>query len=489
MLFNSFEFAVFFPVIVTLYFLLPHPRRWILLLVGSYYFYGSWQVEFLALILASTLIDYFAAQKIAAAKDKRRRVGFLLLSILGNMGPLLVFKYLDFFNSSIAELANIIGWNYPIEALNLILPVGISFYSFQTLSYTIDVFNKKIQPENHFGIFALYVSYFPQLVAGPIERPGNLIPQLRKKISINWARIRSGLTQMLWGFFMKLVIADRAAVIVNQIYDSPQKFDGLPLVFATVFFAFQILGDFAGYSNIAIGASRILGIDLMKNFDRPYFSKSIAEFWRRWHISLSTWFRDYVYIPLGGNRVVKWRLYYNILITFTISGLWHGAAWTFIAWGVLHGLYMVIGHITLDIRSKFKRLIGLKQTGLINRIWQVSFVFVLVCIGWVLFRATTFDDAVYILTNLHTNLSEQISEIESFRDLARMLKVSASNLMSVIVGITVLLIVNLYQRRADYYQHFLQLPTFIRWSAYYLIILLILFFGSFEGEDFIYFQF
>jgi len=489
MLFNSFEFLLFFPVIATIYFTIPHKTRWFLLLLASYYFYGSWNVQYLFLIAASTLISYFAARQIAASRVKRKRNTYLIVSILANMGPLLAFKYLDFINESISGLADLIGWNYPIEALAFLLPVGISFFTFQTLSYTIDVYNKKFKPEKHLGIFALYVSFFPQLVAGPIERPGNLIPQLRKKVNFNHQRIRDGLTQMLWGFFKKIVIADGAALIVNGIYNDVDAFVGIPLIAGTVLFAFQIYGDFSGYSDIAIGASKVFGIKLMKNFDRPYFSKSIPEFWRRWHISLSTWFRDYLYIPLGGNRVVKWRWHYNIFITFLISGLWHGAAWTFVIWGALHGAYMVVSVATAKKRKLIKEKLKLRAGSFLDKIWQVAVTFTLVNIGWVLFRANNFSDAIYVYKNSLKAIREQIGEISNFGDVSDLLNTTGDTLFAVSVGIAILLIANLIQRKPNFYFRFQSLSIYYRWPAYYALILIILFLGTFESEEFIYFQF
>jgi len=335
MLFNSLDFLIFFPVIVGLYFALSPKYRWVLLLGASYYFYMCWKAEYIILIVFSTLVDYFAARQMARIQEKKKRRPFLYLSLLSNLGLLFFFKYWNFFSGETRALLD--SWNImaDVPTFQLLLPVGISFYTFQTLSYTIDVYNGKLEPEKNLGRFALYVSFFPQLVAGPIERATHLLPQLRQTFDFDYQRVVSGLQQMLWGFFKKVVIADRLAVYVNEIYASPGDENGLALLLATYFFAFQIYCDFSGYSDIAIGAARVMGYDLMENFRTPYLSKSIREFWSRWHISLSTWFRDYLYIPLGGNRVPQVRWFLNLFIVFVVSGFWHGANWTFLIWGAL----------------------------------------------------------------------------------------------------------------------------------------------------------
>lgn len=337
MLFNSLQFLIFFPIVILLYYLLPHSKRWIFLLLASYYFYMSWNPAYIVLILISTLVDYFAAIKMSEQDNINKRKIYLFFSLFANLGLLFIFKYFNFFNDSVRLLFQSLGVNYGVPSLSLLLPVGISFYTFQTLSYTIDVYRGVTKPERHFGIFAVYVSFFPQLVAGPIERSERLLPQFRVPVIPNENNFSSGMKLMVWGFFKKVVVADNVAIIVNQVYNNVNEYQGLPLIIATFLFAIQIYCDFSGYSDIAIGSARVMGIHLMKNFNTPYFSKSITEFWKRWHISLSTWFRDYVYIPLGGNRVSKPRHYLNLFLTFLISGLWHGANWTFVIWGALHG--------------------------------------------------------------------------------------------------------------------------------------------------------
>ena len=320
MSFNSIQFLFFFPVVVGLYFVLPHRLRSVMLLLASYAFYMAWRPKFVLIIIALTFIDYFAGILIGLAKTKRRRLLALLLSLSANLGILFFFKYFNFFNDSLRGVFGYFSAPYPIHPMDIILPLGISFHTFQTMAYTIEVYMGKHKPEKSLLNFALYVAYFPQLVAGPIERPGNLLPQFRQKFSFDYDRVTSGLKLMLWGMFKKVVIADNLSIFVNRVYNHPGDYEGISLVMATIFFAFQIYCDFSGYTDIAIGAAEVMGIRLMKNFDRPYFSKSIAEFWRRWHISLSSWFRDYLYIPLGGNRVSTSRRSINLFIVFLLSG-------------------------------------------------------------------------------------------------------------------------------------------------------------------------
>ena len=333
MLFNSIHFIFFFPIVVICYFLINPKYRWSLLLAASYYFYMSWNIKYLILILTSTIITYFSGIFIANTEMPSKRKIILALSLISNLSILFFFKYFNFTIDSINGILNTFNSGIGLPNMKFLLPVGISFYTFQALSYSIDVYRDKIKPEKHFGIYALYVSFFPQLVAGPIERSGNLIPQLKKKHTFEYNRVTDGLKLMLWGYVKKVVVADRLAIVVNNVYNNVHSYEGASLVLATVFFGIQIYCDFSGYSDIAIGAAHTMGYDLTDNFKRPYYSKTISEFWRRWHISLSTWFKDYLYIPLGGSRVSILRYYFNIFITFLISGLWHGANWKFAIWG------------------------------------------------------------------------------------------------------------------------------------------------------------
>lgn len=333
MLFNSFAFAIFLPIVFIFYWGFPHKYRWILMLVASYYFYMSWNPKYVVLILFTTIVSYVAARLIEKEESKRKKKFILVGTAILCLGVLFFFKYFNFVSESITRLLSIFAIQMNPITLKLLLPVGISFYTFQTLSYVIDVYRGDVPAEKHFGYYAVFISFFPQLVAGPIERTSNLLPQIKAKHEFNYDQATYGLKLMAWGYFKKIVIADTLSKYVSAVYDVPQNLTGFVLVLATLFFTLQIYCDFSGYSDIAIGTAKLLGINLMTNFKSPYFSQSIKEFWSRWHISLSTWFRDYIYIPLGGNRVGKIRHTMNLLITFLASGLWHGANWTFAVWG------------------------------------------------------------------------------------------------------------------------------------------------------------
>ena len=413
MVFNSIEFLIFFPIVLLLYFVLPQKLRWVMLLLASYYFYISWNVSLIWLILFTTAVSYVSSILIGRLKkkypngEKRGQERFwLVLTLVVSLGVLFFFKYFNFLSDSVNGIANL----FRSEAqnpliLNLILPVGISFYTFQTLSYVIDVYKGSVEVEKHFGYYALYVSFFPQLVAGPIERPENLIPQLHEKHKFSWDNAIPGLRKMLIGFFKKMVVADLLATYVNAVYNDPASATGFGVLLATVLFAFQIYCDFAGYTDIAIGCAEVMGIKLMQNFNRPYISESIQEFWRRWHISLSSWFKDYIYFPLGGSRCKKWRHMLNICIVFFVSGLWHGAAWTFVIWGAMHGLYQVIGHFTKKPRERFWRAIHVDPAGKFVRMLKRIGTFFLVAFSWIFFRANNFEELGVLLSKLFTDWS------------------------------------------------------------------------------------
>ncbi|NEM99186.1 MBOAT family O-acyltransferase [Pontibacter burrus] len=492
MLFNSTEFLFFFPVVVTLYFLTPANRRWIILLLASYYFYMSWKPAYTIILVISTLIDYFCGRAMGRYSDeeKHKRKPILYISLISNLGILGLFKYYNFFNNSARQLAEGLNMNYAVPAFELLLPMGISFYTFQTMSYSIDVYQGRIKPEKHLGIFALFVTFFPQLVAGPIERAGNLIGQLRTSFDFDYARVVAGLRRMAWGFFKKIVIADNLALMVNQVYNNPTDYEGITLILATVFFAFQIYCDFSGYSDIAIGAAQVMGYNLMENFRRPYFSKSISEFWSRWHISLSSWFRDYLYIPLGGNRVVKWRWYYNLFITFLVSGLWHGANWTFIVWGALHGFYLIFAIVTAKQRNALANAVGLTSHPVLYKWVQVLTVFALVCFSWIFFRANSLADALYIIQYSFSGLGN-ISQVFAGINLEHLLfmEQGAKVFIVSVIAILIMELVHLIQRRGSVSALLMQPPAVVRWSVYYIALIAVLLFGQFGHQEFIYFQF
>ncbi len=481
MLFNSIEFLIFFPVVVLTYFLLPHKFRWFWLLSASVYFYMRFIPIYILVLFFLIAIDYTAGLMISAAKTASRKKLFLIMSLCANIGILSFFKYFNFFNLNIDKLATLIGWNYPLVLLSFALPIGLSFHTFQSISYVIEVYKGNYKVEKNGGIYALYVMFFPQLVAGPIERPQNLLHQLHEKHDFDFQRVSNGLKLMLWGFFKKVVIADRLALLVNTIYANPTNYTGTPLILATVFFAFQIYCDFSGYSDIAIGSARVMGINLMYNFRRPYFSKSISEFWRRWHISLSTWFRDYFYIPLGGSRVSLLRVYFNLFVTFLVSGLWHGANWTFAVWGAFHGFYIMFGKATYKFRKKLADSYGLSKFPKLHTILQIIITFILADIAWIFFRANTMSDAVYILTHLLSGLTLNLSSVD--------LGLDNPELVVAFVSIIFMESVQFVQERIGIMQFLSRKPAWLRWIIYLLLILGILLFGVFKGMSFIYFQF
>jgi alginate O-acetyltransferase complex protein AlgI len=441
----------------------------------------SWKPEYIILIMISTLIDYVAGIQIHKSITKKRKQFFLGLSLFSNLGLLFAFKYFNFFSDSVREILQQFSIQLNPITLQVLLPVGISFYTFQTLSYTIDIYRGKIKPEKHLGIFAVYVSFFPQLVAGPIERAKNLLPQFFEKHNFDYKRVTDGLKIMLWGFFKKVVIADRLAVIVNTVYNDPTGYTGIPLILATIFFAFQIYCDFSGYSDIAIGTAQIMGFKLMDNFKRPYFSRSINEFWKRWHISLSTWFKDYLYIPMGGNRVSIPRWYINLLVVFIVSGLWHGANWTFVVWGALHGFYLIFEIVTKPVKEKLLKATKLIKFPKLIHLLEIGFTFILVNIGWIFFRANNVQDAFYVLTHMFQGLSLNFSGIN--------IGVGWSELIIAFSVIAFMEFVHLIQEHRSIRQFLDNKPLLLRWSIYIGIILLILLFGVFDNTQFIYFQF
>ena len=399
MLFNSIQFCFFFILVTTLYFILEHKYRWFLLLAASCYFYMVFVPIYILILGFTIVVDYFAGIYIERSQGKKRKL-FLTASLIANIGVLAIFKYYNFINNNITGLLHGIGWQNPMPYLSILLPVGLSFHTFQAMSYTIEVYRRNQVAEKKFGIYSLYVMFYPQLVAGPIERPQNLLHQFYEKHEFDYHRVSNGLKQMVWGFFKKLVIADRLALYVNAVYDNPAQHTGTTLLLATVFFAIQIYCDFSAYSDIAIGCARVMGFKLMTNFNRPYFSKSIAEFWKRWHISLSTWFRDYLYISLGGNRVAIPRWYLNLFIVFLVSGLWHGANWTYIIWGGLNGVYLIAALISGSLIKKFNRVTRIDKFRGLHTFFQVTTTFVLACFAWIFFRANTVSEACLIIKKI-----------------------------------------------------------------------------------------
>lgn len=482
MLFNSVEFAIFLPVVFIIYwFALRNSVKAqnIFLLIASYFFYGWWDVRFLSLIAFSSFVDYFVGIGLSKAGTESRRKLLVAISIMVNLGFLGVFKYYNFFAESFADAFRFFGATFDPKRLNIILPVGISFYTFQTLSYSLDVAKGKLEATRDVISFFAFVSFFPQLVAGPIERAVNLLPQFQKPRSFDLAKASDGMRQILWGLFKKMVIADNCAVIVNDVFPSYSDYPGSTLLLVVIFFAFQIYGDFSGYSDIAIGTARLFGFDIMRNFAFPYFSRDIAEFWRRWHISLSTWFRDYVYIPLGGSRGPLWMSVRNTFIVFIVSGFWHGANWTFIVWGALNALYF----LPLMLLKRNRRNMEIVAMG---RIWptfremvQILTTFLLTTLAWVFFRAENLSQAFRYLKGIFSRSLFQLPRIQSGKNWV------------VVLFLIILMVMTEWIGREN--QHALQsLQTsrlrVSRWAVYLAVFFTILSLGGAQ-QDFIYFQF
>ena len=482
MLFNSLTFLVFFVVVTGLYFLLPHRFRWFLLLLASCFFYMFFKPVYILILFGTIIIDCYAGIKLEEIQDKKKKKFFLILSLIANIGVLVVFKYFNFINENISQVLVHVGVQNPIPFLKILLPIGLSFHTFQAMSYTIEVYRGNQKAERHFGIYALYVMFYPQLVAGPIERPQNILHQFRIQHNFEYANVSAGLKLMLWGFFKKLVIADRLAIGVDEVYNHLDSYTGIALIIATIFFAIQIYCDFSGYSDIALGAAKVMGFTLMVNFNRPYASRSISEFWTRWHISLSSWFKDYLYIPLGGNRVKVSRLYFNLFIVFMISGLWHGASWTFIIWGALHGIYLIFALITKNIGVRisdfFKKL---KLSFLVNA-FNIGFVFALITFAWLFFRAKTTHDAFYVVKHLL-----DIHSINMAKD------IYLNNGQDFFVtSIFVIFFMEVVQYINSNYRNLLfkHPSVIVRWGFCISLIIMICVFGIYHNDsEFIYFQF
>ncbi len=488
MLFNSLQFLLFFVVITFAYFALPHRFRWFLLLAASCYFYMAFVPVYILILGFTIVIDYFAGIWLEQSEGKYRR-WFLIASLIANIGVLAVFKYYNFLNDNLSLLLHGFSLRNPIPALSILLPIGLSFHTFQAMSYTIEVYRGHQKAERNFGIYALYVMFYPQLVAGPIERPQNLIHQFYEKHYFDYQRVTDGIKLMAWGLFKKVVIADRLASIVDNVYNNPTEHKGLSLIIATIFFSFQIFCDFSGYSDMAIGAAKIMGFKLMKNFDRPYHSKSIHEFWSRWHISLSTWFRDYLYISLGGNRVSVPRWYLNLFLVFLISGLWHGANWTFIIWGALHGFFLVFALITKKFRLKLSHYVGLDLIPRFNNLLQIFVTFMLATFAWIFFRANNVADAFYVIKNSFTGLASNLRDLMHHVPLKLNLGATNAQIAVGIAAIVLMEAIHIFQNRHSITEWIRSKPVYIRWGIYYAVFFLILFFGVYENRQFIYFQF
>lgn len=496
MQFNSFEFLIFFPIVILVYFIIPKKIRYIWLLISSYYFYMGWNAAYALLLLASTLITYIAALFIDKWNDNvKRKKMMVAVSLVLNFGILFYYKYALFAIETVGDIFNKIGISAEIREPDILLPVGISFYIFQAVGYTVDVYRGRLKAEKNPLRYALFVSFFPQLVAGPIERSTNLLPQLQNVHKINlWdaKRIQRGAIVMLYGYILKMIIADRAAIYVNTIYDVEKynNYGGFTVLIALILFSFQIYCDFAGYTYIAIGAARIMGFDLMNNFQMPYMATSIKDFWSRWHISLTSWFRDYLYFPLGGSRKGKLRKYTNIFIVFLTSGLWHGASWQFVIWGALHGFIRVLEESTEKIREKISVMLRFKQDTLATALLKMVGTFSVVSMAWVFFRAKSIRQSIDIFRNLFTQYNPWVLTDGSIFEFG----LDAKDWNILIAAILFLVIVDaLRYYKINLTELFLKQNLWFRWLVFYVGILAVVLFGiygpQYDAAQFIYFQF
>ncbi|MCF8230377.1 MAG: MBOAT family protein [Bacteroidales bacterium] len=482
MLFNSLDFAIFLPIVFIVYWFITNRNlklQNILIVVASYLFYGWWDWRFLALIFISTVVDYTVGRGLSNQEDQSKRKLLLWTSILVNIGILGFFKYYNFFQENFIAAFSFFGMDIKPNSLNIILPVGISFYTFQTMSYTIDVYRGKLKPTKDFISFSAFVSFFPQLVAGPIERATNLLPQFYKKRVFTYARARDGMLQILWGLFKKLVIADNCAEYANMIFNNSDQYSGVTLILGAVFFAFQIYGDFSGYSDIAIGTARLLGFDLMKNFAAPYFSRDIAEFWRRWHISLSSWFRDYLYIPIGGSRGSFAKKVRNTFVIFIVSGFWHGANWTFIVWGALNAIYFLPYLLAKKNRKNLDTVAQDRWLPSAKEFLSMIITFSLTVFAWIFFRAENIEHAVSYISGIYSSTFFSIPEIFSWESLKKLY-----------ILMIIFIVIEWLGRNKNYGFQFVESkPKYIVYPAVYLLVMSIVLFMSLEVQEFIYFQF
>ncbi|MCP4652140.1 MAG: MBOAT family protein [Candidatus Omnitrophica bacterium] len=491
MLFNTFQFALFFIIVYSLYLKSNHRWQNAILLVASYIFYGSWDWRFLSLIVLSTILDFYCGAKIYNSPQQSKRKTFLILSIFGNLTILGFFKYFNFFASNLQTL--LYHFNVAIQPrfLNILLPVGISFYTFQTMSYTIDIYRKKLEPTTKFFDFALFVAFFPQLVAGPIERAKHLLPQILSPRKVTLDKFYQGLYLIFWGLFMKTFVADNLAQIVDPVFTSSVRLTGIRVLFALYAFAFQIFCDFAGYSNIARGLGKVMGFDIMVNFNLPYLATNPREFWQRWHISLSTWLKDYLYIPLGGSKGSKLKTYRNLIITMLLGGLWHGAAWTFILWGAYQGTILIIHRLFSPLLAKIPQ----PKSALAQKAWfalRVVFFFHVTCLGWLIFRAESLAQigqmihALVFSFQLMPPIAAQLTPSAYLFAIVFWLKIHIKDLP---FHTAVLLIIQWYQYKKNDLLAVFNSSTFIKVIFYYTCFLSIFFFGVAKKIQFIYFQF
>ncbi len=468
MSFQSLAFAVFLPLVFALHWLLPHRLRWAALLLASYIFYLSWDVRYVLFLLASTLVTFGAAILLERAKKGRRTI--FVFALLVSFAALLVFKYLPFFAETATAVFGLLGVTLKEQTFSLLLPIGISFYTFQSVGYLIDVYRGDIKAERHLGYYALFVSFFPQVLSGPIGRAKDLLPQYRAERTFSYGEATDGLKRMVWGFFKKLAVADVLAVSIDKVFANLPAYRGFTLVLTAVFYALQIYCDFSGYSDIAVGTAKLLGIRLPENFDLPYFSTTLKEFWSRWHVSLSTWFRDYLYIPLGGSRVGKLRHYFNLLVTFLVSGLWHGASWSYVLWGGIHGAGQIAENAVHIRPCK-------KKNGLV-RLLRALPVFLFVTAAWVFFRAKTLPDAIYVFTHLFTGISQPLAYLKGAISGSGSFITGGAAMLSLFVFSLLPLVVPEYlaaRRGQSVTAFFSGRKKAVQWIIYIVLVCLILF--------------
>jgi len=473
MLFNSSAFLCFFIIVTTAFFLLPHRARWALLLGASCFFYMFFKPEYILILFFTIVIDYFAGIWLEKIQDKKKKKWFLVLSIVANVGVLVIFKYYNFLNDNLTGLCTLFGVENPVPYFDIVLPIGLSFHTFQAMSYTIEVYRGKVPAEKHFGIYSLYVMFYPQLVAGPIERPQNILHQFHEKKYFSFENAGIGLNLIFLGLFKKVVVADRLAIYVDEVYAHLETMNSFSAIIAVIFFSFQIYCDFSGYSDIARGTAKFMGYDLMVNFRQPYLSSSISEFWTRWHISLSTWFKDYVYIPLGGNRRGNLIKYRNLMVVFLISRIWHGASWTFVIWGCLHALFVVAEGWMENSRISLPKLLGFSTEAPLYRLIRIGFIFMLVSFAWIFFRAESFDQALAVISKIGAmDFTLNLPQVFAYK--------GPLNMLLSLAAIGLLLM-------AAKLPHVLEK----RVSPYFLVTatVLIIFLGTNESAQFIYFQF
>lgn len=493
MLFNSVEFFLFFFITIILYYSIPKKHQWFLILAASCFFY-MFLVPYLILLVFITIINDYTAG-LLMEKYNSKKIVFLIESIILNLCILFFFKYFNFFAQNLNTFSKLIGWNYSLPLLKIMLPIGLSFYIFKSISYVIEVYRGNKNPEKNIGIYTLYIIFFPEILAGPIDRPKNLIDQFHQEHSFDYDNVTYGLKLIAWGVFKKVVIADRLAISVNFIFSHLHEYHGLPLMISIFFFAFQIYCDFSGYSDIAIGVGRVMGFKLMKNFDKPYFAHSIAEFWKRWHISLSTWFRDYFFLPIAYKSIRifnkpsyagmrKDTISYSIATIFTLFaiGLWHGANWTFIIWGLLIGIYLIISVLTKKLRNRFIFKKYLKRYKVFYKVFQIFITFILICISWIFFRSDNIQDAFYIITHIFTGFKLQLGGYN--------LGLGQFQVILSFLFIIILIIVEYFTLDDEnVFQFTAGKALWVRWAAYYFVICTIICFGKFGESSFLYFKF